>query len=811
VTRLGRYKEIQRALIEYSYSSSDNQKITVSVSFELKEKYPDTIEDFDKKATKRPEMGRVRIEDTKKAMDGDEACRHFLAYYDKDRSGQSKEKKSEEQEPQVGEPGPKPDDGKFTQEYEEIYINAVSDPDYTDEGLKLLSVTWALRRSTGGRIRVHGVIESIKTDPMHLYTKVNFTCINEKCRRFNIPNPCILDTPVYSLRTDMPIAFKEGVKKYHEWLKCPSCRVNRIVEPDNKVWAAAKTIKIRRLDDNATSKTKLSGTTAMTALRIETLTVLLFHKHTLSLGFGEEIEIVGDMYMLDISSKAARFGSRGTNTSNRAVETGNITIAQPVLYATRVKYTKRERAVELTKEEIEEFEKIGKEKSVEDIINNELLPLASPEIYGNEDAKLGMILVAIGPGPNSASVDNYCSDRSWMNAALVGDAGAGKSTIAIDAAALKPGSQTVSGIHSTGKGIVGTVAVGPDGTPYLHAGPIKLASDAICVIDEYGRMTTEDQSQVYNIATVGYADFNKWNVNVRIHSRASLVITANPRGDKWENPDAPSLDELPMKGAFLDRMDIIFVFRKPRTKEEIQQFAENKLRIGKDKKTDRNFTKLKKYIYYICDKQYDKFAAIKVDNDVADRLSEFWTQLMIENPVFISNRSNESLYRIVKAIARATHRTVVDSEVADYAIKFVGNMYRRYGAQISPPKDYRNISCVEICKVVKKYSEQELWAQQHGGLEIGDIIFNEAAEQACQNNPDVRQHLGTNFSGRLNRPAGHLREDFRNPDGIPYEGGKVKDVSTSIHTELKLRWIPDSTEDSSSTKGMTSATVRQGV
>ena len=67
-----------------------------------------------------------------------------------------------------------------------------------------------------------------------------------------------------------------------------------------------------------------------------------------------------------------------------------------------------------------------------------------------------------------------------------------------DAIKLIPGSQSVSGQHSTGKGIVAVadrVGGAAGGEPVLWAGAAVLANHALLGIDEIGTMSFEDQEK----------------------------------------------------------------------------------------------------------------------------------------------------------------------------------------------------------------------------------------------------------------------------------------------------------------------------
>jgi hypothetical protein len=134
---------------------------------------------------------------------------------------------------------------------------------------------------------------------------------------------------------DLPIAFAGGRAEYERYLSCPTCHQDRTPIPDNRHYANAKIIELRNPNSGP-----ISLSTVNTTLNMEQMTVIVFNNHTLSIGLGEEVEIVGDMYVLPSSMAVARFGasSRGGNIR----DVGNSGKAQPVLYARKIRYTKRQ-------------------------------------------------------------------------------------------------------------------------------------------------------------------------------------------------------------------------------------------------------------------------------------------------------------------------------------------------------------------------------------------------------------------------------------------------------------------------------------
>jgi hypothetical protein len=183
------------------------------------------------------------------------------------------------------------------------------------------------------RLRVTGVIDSVGK-PFKLLTEINFRCNNTKCSRFDLPERCILDTPIYTTQ-DMPIAFNGGMEEYNQRARCPNsdCRRPRNATPNYNRFENAKVIQLKNLSRrdrrSSSNGNKIPSTVnANTTLSMEHLTVLVTGKHTLSVGLGEEVEMVGELYVLASGIAASRFGGSSGGNLSHAGDSGR---AQPIL------------------------------------------------------------------------------------------------------------------------------------------------------------------------------------------------------------------------------------------------------------------------------------------------------------------------------------------------------------------------------------------------------------------------------------------------------------------------------------------------
>ncbi|HEY7569882.1 MAG TPA: AAA family ATPase [Nitrososphaeraceae archaeon] len=815
VTKLGR--ENTKISMEFHFPAHDGQEITRMVIFNLKQDgFLATVEEFDRQArggwghNRRLPLPSDIIEKTKIVFANSTYYPRAFEYYEHDIVNEEQLRQEQSvvslSEPTEGVQMVAANEEEQRKK-EQAYASAISDPDYDDvkrnERLTPISVSNAIRKDPG-RYCVYGIIDTVRK-PFKLMTEVGFICRDQKCTSYGNPKWQILDTPIFSL-DDMPIAFKaervengkvkkNGQQRYLELLRCPYCQHTRSVIPSNHGhFDNAKIIELKKLD----RITKVSTMIANNTLNMERLTVLVMDTHTWSVGFGEEVEIIGDLHIVGSMMSSSRFGI-GSRSGGGSSDSGK---AYPIFYADRINYTKRHREIDTEDyNQLIRLDAFNKFASYPKLIER-LTSMMSPQIYGHDDVKLGLLLLAAGGAPIQKDNPNV---RYWINAGLFGDKGTGKTTMAEDATKLILGSQIVSGQHSTGKGIV-AVAERESGNgtgALLRAGAATLANDAICFIDEFGTMNYEDQNQFLSLMEKGYLNFNKLGIRQRIDAKTSFIVTSNPIGGVWQNPGKISKGDIPLKAQIIDRIDLFFVFREPKTDEEIDAFKEHRKKLrrkhfkpysinkytGERKYLEQDFPFLRYYLYYI--RTQSGFRQIEFEESyLVDRLADLWSEIKKASPDQMTSRGFESIYRIAEAFARLMCKDVIDLEVVEWTIKFVIEMYRRYGAQIAETPDYRTITYLEIAKIVKAHAKNIFWTdEQDNQLEdLTEIAFTAACEEAASKNEVVRNYLGDDFRSSSNKAARHLRDMFR--EERRYEHGRIKVVSSNKHAEFKLRWVP---------------------
>ncbi len=436
---------------------------------------------------------------------------------------------------------------------------------------------------------------------------------------------------------------------------------------------------------------------------IERLSVKVFEKNTYDVTAGEVVKIVGHVHVI-----------RKNDNPHNKLET--------VLFADSLEYEKRDDFILTDKDKLDlENWKLGIENQDKNVVD-ELTKLFAPEIIGLEIVKKGMLLVSANAGLRN--IENRLPKRLRLNALLIGDPGLAKTGILQKVAKLVPNSQYAGGQSSTGLSLTSQVSKEDGGTYTLRFGPIVLAKNALCCINELGQLPISEHKHLLDCMEENGFPIAKYGFTTTIEAHPSIIASANPINNKWENEEVANFAEFPTLSQIIDRFDLIFVLRENKDPEYLQKYVEEKKKVCENYKAglyEGNEEFIKKYIAYA-----RTFKPV-LTNDAYSLLKEFYINMGYSGISGLP-RKFDSLIRITVAIAKLKLKNTADLDDAEEAMMFYNKQLEYFNWATRLATHPRDIAYSKIKEIVK---EKE-------GL---PILLTNAAIEASVRDQDTKYYL----------------------------------------------------------------------
>jgi replicative DNA helicase Mcm len=454
----------------------------------------------------------------------------------------------------------------------------------------------------------------------------------------------ICDICEFKSKIELPIPkFKSQFKEITD---CPKCRV----EKELKNTAAATYEYVSVVD------IELQGLDGFN--EIERLPVKIFEKDTYDITAGEVIDVIGHSHVI-----------RKNDYIKNKLET--------FLFADSIVHVRRQELV-LTKndkKQIQDWKQLQENHDKNPF--NELVALFGPELIDLDSVKKGLLIVCASAG--FRNVENRFPKRLRLNALLIGDAGLAKTSILEKATRLVPNSQYAGGQSSTGLSLTAQITKEDGGGMYtLRLGPVVLAKDSICAINELGQLPIDEHKHLldcmeedgFPIATYGFSTY--------IEAHPSIIASSNPINNKWQNAEIVSTREFPTLSQVIQRFDLIFVFRENTEPSYLGRYANKRKKTAEDYKRglyDGNEEFIKKYLLYA------RSFKPELTEEAYSLLKSFFINM---GKAGISGlpRKLDSLIRITSAIAKLKLKNTADIDDAQEAILFYNTILNNLNSKI---------------------------------------------------------------------------------------------------------------------------------
>ena len=292
----------------------------------------------------------------------------------------------------------------------------------------------------------------------------------------------------------------------------------------------------------------------------------------------------------------------------------------------------------------------------------------------------------------------------------------------------------------------------------LRLGPIPFAKEAICGLNELGRMSFDDQAPLLDVMEEGEFSINKYGMNAHIRSPTVIVGSANPTGSKWSNVNSDeriNMDDIPAIKPLLDRFDYVFIIKTSRDEQVIRNYANARSKY-EDIPVPNYNPYLEKHLIYA--KRFNP----KMSKEATVMVNEYYVGIA---KTVGSPRVRDTIFKTVKMIARLKLKNIVDAEDANEACQFYNVILNEYDHVVNIPADPKEAAYIEFLHTIE--------AAQ------APILFEEAVSQTCKRDEYVATYIGNDYKLRNNKKLRPILDRL-------LEDSRIKKVQTK---PTVLQWI----------------------
>eukprot|EP00397_Hematodinium_sp_SG-2012_P000886 GEMP01000887.1.p2 GENE.GEMP01000887.1~~GEMP01000887.1.p2 ORF type:complete len:375 (+),score=100.65 GEMP01000887.1:1234-2358(+) len=242
--------------------------------------------------------------------------------------------------------------------------------------------------------------------------------------------------------------------------------------------------------------------------------------------------------------------------------------------------------------------------------------------------------------------------RTTPHLLLCGEPGTGKSQLLQAAMNLAPRVVQVTGNNCTAAGLTASVTRNGQGFE-LEAGALVLASGGLCVIDEFGRLKTQDLGSIHEAMEQQTVSVAKAGIKTSLLSRCSVVAAMNYK----------RTTDIGLEDPMLSRFDLVVTFKDPSIEEEMDRCD---FVLGLDENSRWNKTglwddaTLKKFLQWAKRREFKSEPTLRAKKIIEKYFQKVRTSGMPGRTV----RTLESLQRLCEAHAKLMGHDCIEEEDA---------------------------------------------------------------------------------------------------------------------------------------------------
>lgn len=326
--------------------------------------------------------------------------------------------------------------------------------------------------------------------------------------------------------------------------------------------------------------------------------------------------------------------------------------------------------LEITEEDEKRIKELAKDKN----IFKKLVASIAPGIYGYDEIKEALVLQMFGGVPHE--LPDKTRIRENIHILITGDPSVGKTKLLKLVSSIMPKGRYASGKGVSGAGLTATVVRNEAlGGWVLEAGAIVLTNHSLLAIDEFDKMSKDDQIAMHEAMSVGTVSIAKASIVATLPANTAVLAAANPKLGRFDVMRS-LIDQIDIPETLLARFDLKFALRDMPNKAYDEMLAEH---IVSARTTPEIVTPpiesdiLRKYIAYA----RKTITSINLLPEAAEILKKFYVDMRTrystseKGVVSITLRQYEALIRLAEASAKVRLDTNVTVEDAERAIRLM--------------------------------------------------------------------------------------------------------------------------------------------
>ncbi len=331
--------------------------------------------------------------------------------------------------------------------------------------------------------------------------------------------------------------------------------------------------------------------------------------------------------------------------------------------------------IEINKEDIKRI----KEFAADPDVYKKLIDSLAPSIYGLDEIKEAILLQLVGGVPKV--LPDGIKIRGDIHILLLGDPSVAKSQLLKRISTIIPRGKYVSGKGATGAGLTATVFRDEElmGGWVLEAGAMVLCHKGIICIDEFDKMSKDDQIAMHEALEQQTISIAKASIIATLPAQVSVLAGANPKFSRFD-PYRPLIEQTDIPDTLLSRFDLKFALRDVPNKERDEILASHVAETYlspevREPEISPEF--LKKFIAYV-----RMNCRPKMTREAVEVLKKFYVEMRSMysgDTVPITLRQNEALLRLAEASAKVRLAEEVSPEDAERAIRIMKVSLMQFG------------------------------------------------------------------------------------------------------------------------------------